>query len=176
LDERSAYFVPNRIFFLGKWIKHCTQYPYPQVRLIKLGEVRFAKSGHGQREEAAKRGLGYIQIPYDHFNFSHGVEDWIAKHNRYSGKEAEGLSDLRLEPVKNVFSKDPIQRKRALKSYFARMPGRPLLKFCYLYFWKRGFLDGYPGLVYCRLQMLYESMISLKTVEKKWIQKREIPD
>jgi hypothetical protein len=56
-------------------------------------------------------------------------------------------------------------RKRAMKSWFVRMPGRPLIKFIYLYFIKLGFLDGMPGLVYCRLQMLYESMISIKRLE-----------
>jgi len=57
-DVHSAYFVPNKIIFLGKWIKHCTQYPYPQVRLLKIGEVRFMKAGHGQKEDSATRGVG----------------------------------------------------------------------------------------------------------------------
>ena len=51
LDLMSAYFMPNRIIFLGKWIPRCTQYPFPQVRLVKLGEVRFAMAGHGQKED-----------------------------------------------------------------------------------------------------------------------------
>ena len=30
-DRFSGFFVPNRIIFLGKWIRHCTRYPYHQV-------------------------------------------------------------------------------------------------------------------------------------------------
>lgn len=167
LDEKSAYFVPNRIIFLGKWIKHCTQYPYPQVRLIKRGEVRFAKSGHGQKEDQVERGVGHIHVAYDHYNFSKGIEDWIAKHNRYSSEEARLVADIQRRPFSECFLGDSMKRKRALKSYFVHMPWRPLLKFIYLYFYKLGFLDGSPGLAYCRLQMLYEFMIQLKIKELK---------
>ena len=58
-------------------------------------------------------------------------------------------------------------KKRAMKSLFVRMPCRPWFKFFYLYVVKLGFLDGYPGLVYCRLQMMYESMIAIKRAEKR---------
>lgn len=167
LDERSAYFVPNRIIFLGKWIKRCTRYPYPQVRLIKRGEVRFAKAGHGQREDQAQRGVGHIQIPYDHYNFSKGIADWLDKHNRYSSEEARLANDLEKRPFLECFSRDAMTRKRALKSWFVRMPCRPLIKFCYLYFIQRGFMDGLPGFIYCRLQMIYESMIVIKIQELK---------
>jgi glycosyltransferase involved in cell wall biosynthesis len=166
-DQHSAWFIPNRIFFLGKWIPHCTQYPYPQVRLIKLGEVRFAKSGHGQKEDNALRGTGHIQVPYDHFNFSKGIEDWIAKHNRYSSEEAELAGAIERRPLLECFSKNEMTRKRARKSWFTRMPGRPLLKFLYLYIACRGFLDGREGFIYCRLQMMYESMIAVKIAERR---------
>lgn len=165
LDEKSAYFVPNRIIFLGKWIPRCTQYPYPQVRLIKQGEVRFAKAGHGQKEDAAERGVGHIEVAYDHYNFSKGIEDWIAKHNRYSSEEARLASELEKRPVAECFSRDFMIRKRALKSWFVRLPFRPQIKFCFLYFVKLGLLDGYPGYVYCKLQLMYESMISIKRAE-----------
>jgi len=167
LDEKSAYFVPNRIIFLGKWIKRCTQYPYPQVRLIKRGEVRFAKAGHGQKEDRAQRGVGHIHVAYDHYNFSKGIEDWIAKHNKYSSEEARLATEIEQRPVYECFSKDPMARKRALKSLFVRMPCRPMVKFIYLYFVKLGFLDGAAGLAYCRLQMIYEYLIVFKVRELK---------
>lgn len=165
IDEKSAYFVPNRIIFLDKWIPRCTQYPYPQVRLIKRGEVRFAKAGHGQKEDAVQRGVGHIDVAYDHYNFSKGIEDWIAKHNRYSSEEARLASGIDQQPLLECFSADSMRRKRALKSWFVRMPCRPLIKFFYLYIVQRGFLDGYAGFVYCKLQMMYESMIQIKRVE-----------
>lgn len=168
-NEHSAYFVPNRIFFLGKWIKHSTQYPYPQVRLLKVGEVRFAKAGHGQREDQAKRGVGHIQIAYDHFNFSKGVSDWVAKHNRYSSEEAAEMERLCSTPLdwSSLGSGDGMRRKRFLKQMHARMPGRWLVKFVYLYFVRFGLLDGYPGFAYCVLQGFYDFLISVKIRERR---------
>lgn len=164
-DVHSAYFVPNKIIFLGKWIKHCTQYPFPQVRLLKLGEVRFAKAGHGQKEESAMRGVGHINVAYDHYNFSKGIEEWIAKHNVYSSEEAQLSVNVKREPMTHCFSPDSMKRKRALKSWFVRMPCRPWIKFFYLYVIRMGFWDGRAGLAYCRLQMLYENMIAIKRLD-----------
>ena len=56
-------------------------------------------------------------------------------------------------------------RKRAMKRLHARLPGRWVLKFSYLYLWKRGFLDGYPGFAYCVLQAFYDFLISVKIRE-----------
>ena len=169
LDERSAYFVPNRIIFLGRWIRHSSQYPYPQVRLLKVGEVRFAKSGHGQREDQAKRGTGHIHVAYDHFNFSKGVDDWVAKHNRYSSEEAAELLRFRFVPLDwgAIGSGDAIRRKRFFKQVHARVPGRWLVKFAYLYFLRFGFLDGYSGFAYCVLQGFYDFLIVTKAKEVK---------
>jgi glycosyltransferase involved in cell wall biosynthesis len=168
-DEHSAYCVPNRIIFLGRWIKHSSQYPYHQVRLVKRGEARFTKSGHGQKEGATLRGAGYLQTPYDHLNFSKGVGDWVERHNRYSTEEAAEASALCEGPVPlgDVFAGDSLARKRALKRLHARLPARWFFKFLYLYVWKGGFLDGYPGFAYCTLNGFYDFLITVKIKERK---------
>lgn len=168
-DEYSACFVPNRLMFLGKWIKHSSQYPYPQVRFVKRGEARFAKSGHGQREEQAKRGIGYLRTPYDHLNFSKGIADWVARHNRYSTQEAAEVATLCAGPIPmlDLFAKETMVRKRALKRLHARLPARWFVKFVYLYVLRLGFLDGYPGFIYCALNGFYDFLISAKIAEQK---------
>lgn len=168
-DCRSAYSVPNRLIFLGKWIKHSSQYPYPQVRLLKVGEVKFAKSGHGQREDRAERGVGHLKTPYDHLNFSKGIADWVERHNRYSTEEAREAALLceGAIPVADLFAGDAMVRKRALKRLHARLPARWLVKFVYLYVVRLGFLDGYPGFAYCMLNGFYDLMISVKIEEMK---------
>lgn len=166
-DEHSAYFVPNRIIFMGRWIRRCSRYPYPQVRLLKVGEVRFVKSGHGQREDRATRGVGHITVGYDHFNFSKGIGDWVEKHNRYSTGEAAALLASRSESVdwRGVLGGDSMRRRRSLKQLHARLPGRWLIKFGYLYVIRLGFLEGYPGLAYCLLQCFYDFLIAAKARE-----------
>lgn len=166
-DLFSAFFVPNRIIFLGRWIRYCTRYPYPQVRLLKIGEAWFAKAGHGQREDRALRGTGHIQVAYDHFNFSKGVADWVEKHNNYSTQEARLALDMAKKPVpwRQLFGSDSMHRRRCLKAIHAKMPFRWALKFIYLFFISLGFLDGYPGFAYCILQSFYDFLISLKVHE-----------
>lgn len=167
LDEKSAYFVPNKIIFMGKWIKHSTQYPHPQVRLVKIGAADFVKAGHGQREGKAEKGIGYIDKAYDHYNFSKGITDWIEKHNRYSSEEALLAIKTKRRPIQECISRNLMIRKRAMKSWFVKMPFRPLLKFTYLYFFRLGLLDGRAGFAYCILQSIYEYMIVLKIWELK---------
>jgi glycosyltransferase involved in cell wall biosynthesis len=163
----SAFFVPNRIIFLGRWIRHATQYPYPQVRFLKIGEVRFVQAGHGQREDRALRGLGHIHIPYDHYNFSKGLSDWVGKHNQYSTQEAQSIvqADESSASATDLFSSDGMMRRRAMKKIHARLPLRWVVKFFYLYVVKLGFLDRYPGLAYCLLQGFYDFLITVKIKE-----------
>jgi len=168
-NERSAYFAANRIIFLGRWIKRSSQYPYHQVRLVKRGEARFAKSGHGQTEDRTVRGTGYLLTPYDHLNFSKGISEWVDRHNRYSSEEAGEEQTLSKGPIPltAIFSPDSLVRKRALKRLHARMPARWIFKFVYLYIVKGGCLDGYPGFLYCMLNGFYDFLIAAKIKESR---------
>ncbi len=65
----------------------------------------------------------------------------------------------------SLWSRDPNERRRALKDIFFRMPARPLIKFLYYYGWRRGFLDGRAGLTYATLQAIYEYLIACKGTE-----------
>ena len=58
------------------------------------------------------------------------------------------------------------ERRRALKTrVWYRLPGRPVLRFLWMYVVKRGFLDGRQGLVYSELIAAYEAIIKdAKTV------------
>ena len=160
-DEKSAYGVSGRYIFLGKWIRHCTQYPYPQVRLVKVGEVRFRKAGHGQALDWAKRGEGELREPFDHLNFSKGIKEWMVRHRKYAQEEAGRTLALLSQPVgwKGLWAVDRLERLRTRKRILVRLPFRGVVKFLYLYVGCRGFLDGIPGLVYCGLQCWYENQI-----------------
>lgn len=167
-NEKSAYLVPSKMIFMGKWLRHAATYPVFQMRFMKLGEARFEQFGHGQRECNLSRGLGVMKDPYLHYSFSKGFADWFDKHNRYSTQEAmEQIQDLKNCKLdfSGLFCSDSIRRRRAWKSLSWRLPLRPLLKFLYLYGTCRGFLDGTPGLHYAALQSVYEYMTCLKVKE-----------
>ena len=88
---------------------------------------------------------------------------------RYASIEAEetlkDLRDGRVDWAGLVSHADPVRRRRALKSFSFRLPCPPLLRFLYMFFIRRGFLDGWPGFRYCRLLAGYEAMIVEKTRE-----------
>lgn len=167
-DQHSGYMVPNKLMFQGRWLKHAGMYPSYQMRLLKLGEIRFVKHGHGQRETDPKRGLGKMREPYLHYNFSKGLEDWFAKHNRYSTEEAKlAIEELREQPFSwgGVLAGDGVARRRWLKQLAARLPFRPTLRFLYVYFLCLGILDGAPGFHYARMLATFQWMIDLKMDE-----------
>jgi hypothetical protein len=56
-------------------------------------------------------------------------------------------------------------RRRHQKALFYRMPGRPLIKWCYMMFVRGAVLDGAAGVAYATLQSVYEYLIVLKTKE-----------
>ena len=162
-DEHSGYMVPSRMMLGGTWLKWSGLYPSYQMRLGKLGEIRFEQVGHGQRETEAKRGIGTLQEPYLHYGFSKGLDDWLARHEKYAVQEAEEtLKELREGSIDwgGLLSlSDPVRRRRALKHLSFRLPFRPTARFLYMSFVRLGFLDGWAGLKYCRLLARYERMI-----------------
>ena len=56
-------------------------------------------------------------------------------------------------------------RRLHQKALFYRLPGRPLIKWCYMMFVRCAILDGAAGITYATLQSIYEYMIVLKTKE-----------
>lgn len=172
-DERSAYMVPSKMILRGRWLKWSGMYPSYQMRLMKIGEARFIQKGHGQREGEALRGVGVLREPYLHYNFSKGMGDWFEKHCRYAEQEAaealRGFDGHRLD-LRGLVSLDPVRRRRALKALSFRLPVRPLLRFTYMYFFRLGFLDGYPGFKYCKLMAWYEGMI-VRNIRRVYQQK-----
>lgn len=170
--EVGAFAMRRRNMLMGTWIRHSSLYDTWLPRLMRRGRVRYEDrlvhpltivDGETRRLRSA----------YIHHSFSKGFADWFEKHNRYSDFEAiETVRHLGTGRVdwRALAGRDPILRRRALKTLSFRMPARPLLKFGYYYFLKGGFLDGRPGLTYSLLQSIYEYMICLKVRE---IERRE---
>ena len=168
-----GYYLTCRNLFLGRWLKRCTMYPSWQLRLLRLGKVRYRKEGHGQREVTDGR-LEFLDAPYDHYGFSQGIEHWVARHNRYSSDEVELVHRLRREPLAaGDFFAGAVERRRMLKRLAARVGCRPLMRFLYLYVARMGFLDGHAGWVFCQLRGAHEIHITAKLAEARFRAKTE---
>lgn len=164
-EQRVAFYCGRKNYFMGRWIRHAYP-PSPIMRFFRPEKVRFERLVNPTPVIDGPH--GYLRELFIHYNFSKGMTEWFEKHNRYATWEAqEGMKLLAGEAGKqpSLFSSDPARRRKAIKNLSFRLPFRPFLKFLYLYFVRRGCLDGYPGYVYCRLQALYEYMIVVKMIE-----------
>ncbi|MGP1375346.1 MAG: glycosyltransferase family 2 protein [Almyronema sp.] len=163
-----GYYVAERVMFMGHWIRHSTQYPRYQLRLLQRGKVWFTDYGHTERE-VCQGSTGFLKETYPHYTCGKGLSRWIEKHNRYSTDEAkETLQQIESGHVAwhlILFGRTEVERRRALKDLSVRVPFRPLIRWFYMYFGLRGFLDGQAGFAWCTLQAFYEYLIVLKTRE-----------
>ena len=164
----AGYFVPSKLMFMGRWLRHAGGYPTYQVRLFHSQRLRFTDYGHGQREEADGE-VGTIQEPYLHDAFSKGLDDWLAKHNRYSRQEAEQAIREKAQGVRlrDLFSSDSVARRRTMKRIAYRLPMRGALRWWYIYLVQLGFLEGREARTYATLITTYERMTGIKI---KWFE------
>jgi len=148
----SAFWIPRKNFFLGRWIKHGGFYPDPKLRLVRRGAGRF--------EEYGAHPTIKLDGPTD--RLSHALlhnayptlRGYIDHMNSYSSMGAE----LAVAKGRRGFS-------------LANIVVRPLLTFVYNYFIRFGFLDGREGL----LLHLYHSVYVSWKYAKAWeLSRREV--
>lgn len=166
-EQVAAFRLRRRDHFLGQWLRHAQTTPF-YIRVLRLGRTRFEREVN---EVLAVDGqtVDIEDAYFDHYPFSKGMTHWIAKHNSYSSGEAKIVAasafvgDASWKTA--FFAKDFNEKHAARKAIFYNLPGRPLLRWAYLMFYRKGILDGRAGFVYSTLQAFYEWLIVLKTEE-----------
>jgi len=176
-DSYVAFQILRRDFFQGCALTHVQTSPYYQ-RLFRPEKMRYERLVNPVSLPDGP--VGKVEGFLNHFPFSKGISQWLERHNSYSSFEARQIMNNRLSHSgfslkKAVSSSDFHEKRFHQKEIFYRLPARPLVKFCLLYFLKRGFLDGKGGLTYAVLQSIYEYMIVLKTRELEQ-EAREVTD
>jgi len=161
-EKRVAFYCGRRNYFMGRWLRRAMP-PGHIMRFFRPPHIRFARDANPVPIVDGE--IGYLKEQFLHDNFSKGLHEWLERHNRYSTYEAkETLKALREQPLRmrNLMHRDPMTRRLELKNLSFRLPGRPFLKFLYMYLLRAGFLDGRAGLTYCTLQAIYEYQICIK--------------
>jgi glycosyltransferase involved in cell wall biosynthesis len=171
-----AFRVQRRDFFLNTWLRHVQMTPFYD-RLFRPEKMHYERLGHcvSRPDGPVSTIDGYL----DHYPFSKGLTDWVARHNFYSTQEAQQILQNRRAGKTVSLSalfreKDARERRRILKEVYYRMPFRPLAKFFVMYVLKCGFMDGSAGFIYSTLMGFYELMIVLKTAELEQVTSRGI--
>lgn len=166
----AGYWINRRFRFMGRWLRHA-YYPNWNLRLFRHALGRYEKitgaateSGDNEvHEHVVVRGrTARLRCEMDHYAFP-SIAAFVEKHNRYSNWEARvarerasGAGDLQLASV---------GWRRRVKHAARRLPWRPWLRFAYVYFWQRGFLDGAEGYYFARLHAFYEFLAVAKAEE-----------
>jgi glycosyltransferase involved in cell wall biosynthesis len=162
----SGFRMRRRDFLWGTWLKHAQLTPF-YVRLLRVGHVHYTRDINEIVEVTGD--ILELTFPLDHFAFSKGITQWVAKHNGYSSKEAEllasGTATQAASLRQALFARNFHERRVAQKAIFYKLPGRPLIKWCYMVFIRRAILDGHAGIMYATLQSFYEYLIEVKCQE-----------
>jgi len=131
--QPPAFYLRRRNYFLGRWMNKGGMYPDPVIRLFQKGKAKLPqKSVHELMEVTGETAwltedLLHIADP----TFSR----YLRRSNRYTSLEAEAW----LKEGKLALN---------LSTKLNYILVKPLLRFLEIYIRHKGFMDGFPGLVF----------------------------
>lgn len=145
----QGYWIPRRNFFLKRYLYHSAQYPDPAIRLFQRGKGMLpAKDVH----EFVKidGSIGWLSFDMLHLS-SPDFSRYLKRENYYSSLESqlmykEGIVVSPWNTIDYLFLK-------------------PFSTFIKLYFRHRGFLDGFPGFVFCLYSGFHHAFSYMKLWE-----------
>jgi glycosyltransferase involved in cell wall biosynthesis len=180
----DGYYILLRTEFLGRVLRH------GDVGLWKLSLFRRGKGRYECRLKDQDASMADMEVhehvvvegetaklrsPLVHRNVE-SLSRYIQKHDEYSNWESRVLleagEDTDLPPS---LLGTQAQRRRWLKRKLFAVPGSAVLLFLYRYFYRLGFLDGVPGLIYCGFQAVQMFHSKAKIYELRLKSGRRIP-
>lgn len=138
-----GYTICRSDIFMGKKLQHGEAGALPLLRLAQRGAGKWKRSVHEVWDVPGPIGAldGVI------FHYSHPtLEEFFDKIDRYTTAEVTTHRRSRLI---------------AYVQLFLYPPG----KFLYNYLWRRGFLDGYPGLILAWMMSFHSLCVRIKSIE-----------
>lgn len=158
--EKRVYKIPRLSNFMGKWIRHGGWYPDYQIRLFNRQFYQWNQAAIHEKIEALKADSNNQSVdimnqsvvfknPMHHYVFKN-IAHQVQTNNRYSTLQAETLYSSK--------------KKFNYFHFFTK----PYVKFIECYFFKLGFLDGWPGYVIARN--------AAYSVFLKWVKLKEMYD
>lgn len=145
----DGFYIARKNFFLGRWIKHCGWYPDYNLRLFKRSKGRFIEREVHEKAEV-KGETKFLKHPLEHYTYK-TLSDFISRLDRYST-----LSAIELH-------------KKGRTAGWPHLTVRPVTMFLRMYFLKKGFLEGFYGILLSGLYSFYtfSKYAKLWEIEKK---------
>ncbi|MBN1255767.1 MAG: glycosyltransferase family 2 protein [Deltaproteobacteria bacterium] len=142
----DGYIVHRHTYYLGRWIQHGGWYPDYEIRLYDRNKGKWAGGLHAKVTVDGR--IKTLQNRYHHYTYR-DISDQIQTIDRYSQIASEDM----LREGKN-FS-------------LINMLLNPPFRFIKEYIFKRGFLDGIPGLIIIVSTMFYVFIKHAKLWERQ---------
>ncbi len=124
----TAYRMPRCNRFMGRWLRHGEGYPDLSLRLFDRRFACWSEDAVHEKVVAASP-VGSLRGDLLHES-QESLAAYLEKQNRYTSLQAEEL------------------HRQGRRVPVGRLMISPLLRFVKFYFFRRGFLDGVPGLVH----------------------------
>jgi glycosyltransferase involved in cell wall biosynthesis len=146
---KDGYRIPRRSFYQGRWIAHSGYYPDLQLRLFRRKKARWVGGRVHERVEITGA-LGELKNDILHYPYKGVISGQLRTVDNFSDLMAADLYD------------------RGKRFHPLLLLSRPFFKFLEVYFLKKGFLDGVPGLVIAATSAyaLFVRYVKLREIEK----------
>lgn len=156
-NEVAGYWIPRKNIIFGKFIKHTGWYPDPQLRLFRKGKGKFVKT-HVHEPIKLDGESVYLSEHLIHHHYE-TISEFMGKTiNIYAPNEAQNYLD-----------------KGYQLSYFDALRF-PLNEFISRFFARKGYLDGFHGLMLSLLMAFYHFIIFACLWEKQGFKEHDKED
>ncbi len=126
-SDADGYFIPRKVYYLGRWIEHSGWYPDYTLRFFRTDKGKWA--GTDPHDEVVVDGkTGYLKGDIYHFTYRN-IEAHVNTMNRFT---TIGAAEY---------------EKKGKRSGALDLIVRPPLAFLKKYILKQGFRDGLPGFI-----------------------------
>lgn len=147
-NSKVGYWIPRKNIIFGKFIQNTGWYPDPQLRLFKKGFGKFTKA-HVHEPLKLDGESGYLKEHLIHHHYD-SISDFLKKTiNLYVPSETEEYI-----------------RKGYVFSYFDAIRF-PINEFLGRFFARKGYKDGFHGLILSLLMAFYHFLIFASLWEKQ---------
>ena len=150
LNSADCYYLPRANHFMGRFIKHSSWYPDYNLRFFKA-ETAYYEDVKVHEHMIPNGRVKYLKSPMIHNAYT-SISQYIDRMNRYTDWEVDNLQ----------LKRNKLSQMGRMRKIFYSLPGRPLLRALYMYFFRLGFLDGKQGFHLAILSGLYEYLVNLK--------------
>ena len=127
IDDADAYKMPRKTFYVYRWLNHCW---YPDIKIRLFNKKHAHWGGTNPHDHIVTPGSNIVQLPGDIYHYSF---DSISDHLKTIDKFTEIGADELIRKNKSFSILSPFTHSSWL--------------FIKIYFLKRGFLDGFAGII-----------------------------